>query len=62
MLNELHEELDEEPEKTLTVDDVDFSEVKIEVDPTKRPKHFKKFYEGLDLAHMDQETITEVVV
>ena len=61
-LNELHEELDEEPEKTLTVDDVDFSEVKVEVDPTKRPKHFKKFYEGLDLAHMDHETIKEVVV
>jgi len=61
-LGQLHEELDEEPEKTLTVDDVDFSKVKVEVDPTKLPKNFKQFYESLDFDHMDYETVQEVVV
>ncbi len=36
-LKELYEELDEEPEKFLIVDDVNFSKVKVEVDPSKRP-------------------------
>ena len=55
-LKELYEELDEEPEKSLTVDDVDFSKVKVEVDPTKRPKHFKTFYMDLDFDQMTYET------
>ena len=61
-IKELYEELDEEPEKSLTVDDVDFSKVKVEVDPTKRPKHFKTFYMDLDFDQMTYETVQEVVV
>lgn len=58
MRKQLHEELEVEPEKTITADEVDIGERLHAFDA----KEFIKFYEGLKLDLMDYKEVCEVIV